>query len=91
MDLAYSISIFIVAALLIGIFGVLMTHVARKLAAETGMGEAVMGALFIGASTSLSGITASVTAASYGHAELAVSNALGGIAAQTMFLAVADM
>lgn len=68
-----------------------MTHVARKLAADTGMGEALMGAVFIGASTSLSGIIASVTAASNGHAEMAVSNALGGIAAQTFFLAVADM
>lgn len=76
---------------MIGVFGVRMTHVARNLAAQTGMGEALMGAVFIGASTSLSGIIASVTAASYGHAELAVSNALGGIAAQTAFLAIADM
>jgi cation:H+ antiporter len=47
--------------------------------------------LFIGASTSLSGITMSVSAAAAGHAELAVSNALGGIAAQTSFLALADI
>lgn len=79
------LAIFILAAISIGIFGVKMTHVARKLAADTGMGEAIMGALFIGASTSLSGIIASVTAASSGHAEFAVSNALGGIAAQTFF------
>ena len=85
------IIIFLMAATVIGIFGVKMTHVARKLAADTGMGEALMGAVFIGASTSLSGIIASVTAASTGHAEFAVSNALGGIAAQTFFLAVADM
>ena len=32
-----------------------------------------------------------MTAAASGHAELAVSNAFGGIAAQTFFLAVADM
>lgn len=83
--------IFLGAAVTIGIFGVKMTHVARKLAADTGMGEALMGAVFIGASTSLSGIIASITAASNGHAEMAVSNALGGIAAQTFFLAVADM
>lgn len=82
---------FLAAAAAIGIFGVKMTHVARELAAETGFGEALMGAVFIGASTSLSGITASVTAASNGYAEIAVSNALGGIAAQTFFLAVADM
>jgi len=85
------VSIFLLAAAVIGVFGVKMTHVARKLAADTGMGEALMGAVFIGASTSLSGIIASVTAASAGHAEFAVSNALGGIAAQTFFLSVADM
>lgn len=84
-------TIFILTAATIGFFGVKMTHVARKLAADTGMGEAIMGAVFIGASTSLSGITASITAASIGHAEMSVSNALGGIAAQTFFLAVADM
>ena len=82
---------FVGAAIVIAIFGVKMTHVARKLAADTGMGEAIMGAVFIGASTSLSGIIASITAAHNGHAEMAVSNALGGIAAQTFFLAVADM
>lgn len=86
-----AVLIFIAAAIAIGYFGVRMTQVARNLAAETGMGEAVMGAVFIGASTSLSGITASITAASLGHAEMAVSNALGGIAAQTFFLAIADM
>jgi cation:H+ antiporter len=83
--------IFILAAAAIGFFGVKMTHIARRLAADTGMGEAIMGAVFIGASTSLSGIIASITAANAGHAEMAVSNALGGIAAQTFFLAVADI
>lgn len=90
-SLSANIAIFIFAAVVIGIFGVLMTHVARLLAAQTGMGEALMGAVFIGASTSLSGIIASMTAAAAGHAEMAVSNALGGIAAQTVFLAIADM
>ena len=91
ISLPVNILIFAGAAAVIGIFGVRMTHVARELASQTGIGEALMGTLFIGASTSLSGIIASVTAASYGHAELAVSNGLGGIAAQTVFLAVADM
>jgi cation:H+ antiporter len=47
--------------------------------------------VLLGASTSLGGSVLSVTAAWNGHAELAVSNALGGIAVQTFFLAVADM
>ena len=79
------------AAALIAWFGLRMTGLARDLAHETGMGEALMGALFIGASTSLSGITTSITAASAGQPELAVSNGLGGIAAQTSFLAIADL
>lgn len=91
LSLNFTVLLFIAAVTVIGIFGVRMTHVARKLAADTGMGEALMGAVFIGASTSLSGIIASTTAAASGFAEMAVSNALGGIAAQTFFLALADM
>lgn len=82
---------FVSAAAVIAWFGIRMTATARDLAHDTGMGEALMGALFIGASTSLSGITTSISAASAGHAELAVSNSLGGIAAQTSFLAIADI
>lgn len=89
--LVFNVLIFLAAATVIAWFGVKMTHVARRLARSTGMGEAVMGAVFIGASTSLSGISASLTAAANGHAQLAVSNSLGGIAAQTFFLAVADL
>ncbi len=79
------------AAALIGVFGVIMTRAARDLAHRTGLGEALTGAVLIGGATSLSGITTSVTAAWNGHAELAMSNALGGIAAQTAFLAIADI
>ncbi len=82
---------FTVVTLIIGYFGIKMTKTARDLAHSTGLGEALMGALFIGASTSLSGITTSISAASAGYAELAVSNGLGGIAAQTAFLALADI
>ena len=55
-----------------------------------GLGEALVGALFLGAATSLSGLTASIVAAARGLPELAVSNAVGGIAAQTAFLVIAD-
>ena len=82
---------FTVVVIIIGWFGIKMTKTARDLAQSTGLGEALMGALFIGASTSLSGITTSISAATAGHAELAVSNGLGGIAAQTAFLALADI
>ena len=82
---------FVAVAATIGWFGIKMTKTARELAHGTGLGEALVGALFIGASTSLSGITTSVSAAAAGYAQMAVSNGLGGIAAQTAFLALADI
>lgn len=82
---------FVAAALVIGGAGVLMTARAERLAQVTGLGQAIMGAVFIGASTSLSGLSTTVAAAFAGHAELAISNAVGGIAAQTAFLGIADL
>ncbi|HJL15600.1 MAG TPA: hypothetical protein RMH99_08095 [Sandaracinaceae bacterium LLY-WYZ-13_1] len=84
------IAAFVAAAVTIGVFGVRLTGVADRLSESTGLGQAVFGAVFLGGVTSLPGITTSVAAAADGRAELAVSNALGGIAAQTVFLSVAD-
>jgi cation:H+ antiporter len=83
--------LFLLATAVIGVAGVRITRIASALAQATGMGQAIFGAVWLGATTSLPGIVASVTAAHRGHAELAVSNAIGGIAAQTTFLAIADM
>jgi cation:H+ antiporter len=85
------IGLFILAAAVIGSAGFYLTRYADKLADRTGLGEAITGALFLGGVTSLSGIITSVTAASTGHPELSASNAIGGIAAQTAFLAIADI
>ena len=90
-SLSLSIAAFIVAACVITAGGVLLTAKAERLAQATGLGELLTGAVLIGAVTSLSGLVTSITAAHAGHASLAVSNSLGGIAAQTVFLAVADM
>ncbi|MBS0003538.1 MAG: sodium:calcium antiporter [Thioalkalivibrio sp.] len=91
LSLTVSLAGFLLAAAVIGVCGVLITARAEYLARVTGLGQVVMGAVFIGATTSLSGLVTSGTAAIQGHASLAVSNSLGGIAAQTVFLAVADM
>jgi len=82
---------FIVAAAVIAFAGIWMSSIADKLADRTGFGEALVGGVLLGAATSLSGTVTSVTAALNGHAELAVANAVGGIAAQTVFLAIADI
>lgn len=83
--------LFLACAVVIGICGVLMTGRADTLADRTGLGEALVGAVILGAATSLSGTVVSVTAALDGRASLAFSNSVGGIAAQTAFLAIADM
>ena len=71
--------------------GLRMTELADKLADRTGLGEAIMGGVLLGAATSLSGTVVSVTAALDGRASLAFSNGIGGIAAQTAFLGLADI
>ena len=91
LPLAFIFGVFVVCAAIIGIVGTQIARVADKLADATGMGEALFGGIFLGATTSLPGLVTSVTAALNGHAELAFSNAVGGIAAQTVFLAIADM
>ncbi|MCB1746311.1 MAG: sodium:calcium antiporter [Gammaproteobacteria bacterium] len=83
--------VLVVAALVILVVGIRLSRVAEALARATGLGEAVVGGALLGASTSLSGAVVSVSAAGAGAVDLAASNAVGGIAAQTFFLAVADL
>ncbi len=89
--LAWSIILFLTAAGAVTYFGSRLTRVADRLADVTGLGEAVAGAVLLGAATSLPGIVTSVIAAHEGFPELSVSNAIGGIAGQTVFLAIADI
>ena len=90
-SLSLNILVFVLAAIVIAFVGVTMTKIADKLAAKTGLGEAIVGAIFLGGSTSLPGIITSVSTAAGNHPQLAISNALGGIAAQTAFLGLADI
>lgn len=77
-------------ALTIGFAGVRMAGYADELADRTGLGEAVTGMILLGLITALPGIAASVTAAVEGYPGIAISNAMGGIAVQTVALAAAD-
>ncbi len=71
--------------------GVRFTRTVDVLADRTGIGEALAGAVLLGAATSLPGLITTVTGALDGQAGFAVSNAMGGIAAQTSFLVLADL
>jgi cation:H+ antiporter len=83
--------VFAVTCLVIAAAGTAMAQLADRLADRTGLGEAITGGLLLGASTSLSGFITSVSTAAQGFPDLALSNAVGGIAVQTAFLAVADI
>ncbi len=91
LPLVGDMAVFIGAALAIGVAGSRLAECADRLADRTGMGEALTGTLFLGLTTALPGMTASVLAAMEGYAGLAMSNAIGGIAFQTTVLAVADI
>lgn len=86
-----SLGALVVAAALLVYVGPRLTRVVDALADATGWGQAVAGAVLLGAVTSLPGLVTTVVAAVEGRGTFAVSNALGGIAAQTVFIAVADL
>ena len=89
--LVWLIAAFIGLALGILFAGTALVRRADEIAEVTGISAALVGALLLGATTSLPGTVLSVSAAWQGHAELAISNAIGGILAQTFFLTVADL
>ena len=85
------VGIFVGCAIIIAALGTKMAGYADTIADRTRLGEALIGSVLLGAGTSIAGIVTSTSTAASGAADLAVSNALGGIAAQTMFLALADI
>ncbi|MEL6517346.1 MAG: sodium:calcium antiporter [Pseudomonadota bacterium] len=91
LSIAFLLGIGAAAAAVILFAGLRMTGLADRIADRTGLGEAVVGGVLLGAATSFSGTIVSLTAALDDRASLAFSNGIGGIAAQTAFLAIADL
>lgn len=79
------------AAVAVIVAGVRLTRVADALADRTGLGDAVGGALLLGAVTSLPGIVTTITGSLEGDPGFGLSNPIGGIAIQTVWLAIADL
>jgi cation:H+ antiporter len=94
-DLSFSLPVAVVvlsiAALVIGVGGTRLARLVDELADRTGLGEAIAGAVLMGAATSLAGLTVSIVGAAEGNASLAVGNSTGGIAAQTAYIVAADL
>jgi len=91
MPLSWAIGAMAVSVLGLLSVGVKLVTYADAIADRFKLGEALVGGLFLGAITSLSGSIVSGLSAYNGFEELAINNCLGGIAAQTTFLIIADM
>ncbi|MDY9925915.1 sodium/calcium exchanger protein [Methanosarcina sp.] len=91
MDLPAATIFFVIFTAVIGVAGTRLSKTADQFADLTGLGEAMVGGVLIGSINSLAGTITSITAAYQDYPELAVSNAVGGILAQTTFLAFADI
>jgi cation:H+ antiporter len=91
LALPIAVAALVVAGAAIMFAGPRMVRLADRLADVTGLGEAFVGAVLVGAATSLPDILATVLPAARGLPELAVGNALGGVLGQTAFLAIADL
>ncbi|MEE1930201.1 cation transporter [Streptomyces sp. TRM 70351] len=88
--LGWSLALFAVAGAVMVVASVRLAGLGDVLADRTGQGEALFGAVFFGLVTSLSGIVMTAVSAAGDRPELAYSNAVGGIAAQTLAVVVAD-
>ena len=91
LPLPILLTVFAAAGALVVAASVAATRLADIIADRTALGEAMVGALILGGATSLSGTVVSVSAAAAGDASFAFSNGVGGIAVQSLFLALADL
>lgn len=91
LPLEWLLLVFAAAGVVVVAASVGATRLADVIADRTRLGEALVGGILLGGATSLAGSVVSVSAALGGDAAFAVSNAVGGIAAQTLFLVIADL
>jgi cation:H+ antiporter len=90
-SLPIAVTAFAAAAAVIALAGTRLAGVVDRLADRTGLGEAISGAILLGSATSLAGLTVSVVAAASNEPSVAISNSIGGIAAQTAFIVALDV
>ncbi|MGB3257734.1 MAG: hypothetical protein WBG89_07255 [Ornithinimicrobium sp.] len=81
----------VASGLVIVIAGTRITGLVDEIADRTGWGEAIAGAVLLGAATSLPGLVTLTTGALAGDASFALANPVGGILIQTVWLAIADL
>ncbi|MEL0018760.1 MAG: hypothetical protein VW709_02725, partial [Rickettsiales bacterium] len=90
LPLAANAVLFAALAAAIWVAGTRLSLLADAIGDKTGVGQAIMGLIFLAAITELPELVTTAAAALKGNAALALNNMFGGIAMQTAILAVAD-
>lgn len=90
-SLTLSILVFVVAALVIIVAGSWLARLADELADRSGLGEALFGVLLLAGITSLPDFAATLSAAIDARPNLAMSNIMGSMAVNLVFLGIADI
>lgn len=89
-DLITALSLLAAMAVVIAIAGTAMAKTVDRLADRTGLGEALSGVLLLAAATSVPDFAATLSASLAGRPVLAISNVTGSMAANLVFLVIAD-
>lgn len=84
------ISVFILAATTVWFAGIQLSYTTDIIDSRFGLGEALGGLIFLAIATNLPEIAIVVSAALTNHIGIAIGNILGGIAIQTVVLAILD-
>jgi cation:H+ antiporter len=90
LSLAVLIPVFIGAAIAVWIAGTRLARLADVISRRTGIGQAAIGMLLLGATTSLPEIAVAVSATLHGAAILSINDILGSASINVVILAVAD-
>lgn len=91
LSLPVNIAIFTGAACVVWAAGTRLSAYADAIGQKTGLGQAILGLLLLGAVTSLPEVAVTASASLRGNMELAVNNIFGGVAMQVAILVLADL
>ena len=83
--------VFALGAAMVWFAGARLARYADEISQRTGIGQAVMGVILLGAVTSLPEISTTTVATLSGNPGMAINNMLGGIAFQVVVIALADL